>query len=329
MDFRFDEDQLALRDGVRAFLDDQCTLDHVARAWEHGADATRWKALAAMGVVGLLAPEDAGGMGMTEVELALVLEEAGRAGLPEPLAEVAAVTVPLLAASGDVERLARVTAGDLVVVPALAIDPFPAHVPAADAVLLEAGGALRLVARDELTWTDRPNVDHARPTVALGDPGTSGDVLDVPREAIAAGAARGAWAAAAVLCGTARRLLDLATEYAIQREQFGVPIGSFQAVKHHLATALVDVEFARPLVHRAAWSLATAADEAALHASMAKAAAGEAAQAAARAALQVHGAIGYTWEHPLHLLLKRVWSLSGAWGTDEEHWQVVEASVLP
>jgi alkylation response protein AidB-like acyl-CoA dehydrogenase len=116
--------------------------------------------------------------------------------------------------------------------------------------------------------------------------------------------------------------------HAGQRQQFGQPIGAFQAVKHHLATALVDVQFALPLVERAAISLATGDPDAAHHAAIAKAFAAEAVEAAASHAIQVHGAIGYTWECDLHLWMKRTWALSAAWGDSEAQWQQVERGVL-
>ena len=132
----------------------------------------------------------------------------------------------------------------------------------------------------------------------------------------------------AVLVGVADRLVTMAAQYAEDRMQFGKPIGSFQAVKHHLADALVRVEFARPVVYRAAWSLSEGEPDARLHASMAKALASDAAALAARTALQVHGAIGYTWEHDLHLWMKRAWSLAADWGDAAAHRARVLESLL-
>src|SRR5439155_24977645 len=103
------------------------------------------------------------------------------------------------------------------------------------------------------------------------------------------------------------------------REQFGRPVGSFQAVKHHLADVLVQLELARPVVYRAAWSLAHRLPERSTHVSMAKACASDAAGEAARAALQCHGAIGYSFEHDLHLWMKRAWALARTWGDAAWH----------
>ncbi len=130
---------------------------------------------------------------------------------------------------------------------------------------------------------------------------------------------RGALATAAQLLGLGQQLLDLTVAYVKERHQFGVPIGSFQAVKHHLADALLQLEFARPVIYGAAWSLATDQPDASRAASHAKAAAGDAARLVGRQALQCHGAIGYTVEYDLHLYLKRVWALSESFGSASAH----------
>jgi len=122
-------------------------------------------------------------------------------------------------------------------------------------------------------------------------------------------------------------MLDLALAYVKVREQFGRPVGSYQAVQHHLANAEVSLSFAAPLVWRAAWSLATAHPEAGTYASMAHLRASGAANVAGRAALQVHGAIGYTTEHDLHLFLKRAWSMQRAWGDDHFHRRRIGAAL--
>ena len=137
-------------------------------------------------------------------------------------------------------------------------------------------------------------------------------------------------ATAAELVGAGRQLVEVAVDYAKTRHQFGKPIGSFQAVKHHLADAHIALEMAAPAVYRAAYSLAHRDPERSLHASMAKALASEAALLAARKALQCHGAIGYAFENDLHLWMKRVWALASAWGDANEHrarvWQSIGGS---
>ena len=140
---------------------------------------------------------------------------------------------------------------------------------------------------------------------------------------------RAAAGSAALLIGLAERMLAMAAAYAKERHQFGKPIGSFQAVKHLLADARVALEFARPATYRAAWSLATAQPTLSHDASMAKAMASDAADLAARVALQVHGAIGYTWECDLHFFLKQTWALSRAWGDAATHRRLVLAQAAP
>jgi hypothetical protein len=139
---------------------------------------------------------------------------------------------------------------------------------------------------------------------------------------------RGALACAAQLLGAAEQMLDLAVAYVCQREQFGRPIGSFQAVQHQLADVKVRLEYARPVVYKAAHSIACGTASRAVDASHAKLAAGVTARLAARRALQAHGAIGYTWEQDLHLWMRRAWSLDLEWGAPSFHLARVAAAVL-
>jgi hypothetical protein len=124
---------------------------------------------------------------------------------------------------------------------------------------------------------------------------------------------------AAQLVGLGRRMLDMTVAYAIERKQFGVAIGSQQAVKHHLADAALQLQFAAPAVYRAAWSMSTGAETATRDVSMAKAMASDAARLVGRKALQVHGAIGYTVEYDLHLYFKRAEALARSWGDAAWH----------
>lgn len=330
MRFAHPEEITLFADSVRDLLAAECTPERVRTTWESGSfDDGRWKALAGTGVAGVLVPESHGGLGLDAPVSALFAELAGVFAVPEPLAEVLVASSLLAALDGEVaaEWLPRVAAGEAIVVPALAGDPYPAHVEAADLVLLQnAPGKVVAITPDNATVAPQPNLDGGRPTATLTmAPG--GDVVgswdDVDRALLEA-AQLGATLAAAGLVGAATSAIHLARDYALTREQFGQPIGQFQAVKHLLASPLVDVEFSRPLVEKAAFALASGDADASLHVSAAKAFAGDAARGAATAALQVHGAIGYTWECDLHLWLKRTWSLMAAWGDTELHWQTVE-----
>jgi alkylation response protein AidB-like acyl-CoA dehydrogenase len=315
MDFGFDDDQLAFRDAVRDLLDKECPPEAVRAAGEAAPlDRGVWDRLVDMGVPAILVREDQGGLGLDERSLALVLEEAGRAALPHPLVDTAAVAAPLLGAD------AGLVATDLG-------GPHVACAADADALLLHHEGALWLADPASVTLTPVATVDPAR-RAAVVEPGDLAALTATYRgerrqigdaAAVAAAFDRGAWGTAAVLVGLGARMVELTVAYVTERHQFGVPVGSFQAVKHQLADAHKDLAFARPAVHRAAHSLATGAPTATRDVSMAKALASDAAWRAGRAALQCHGAIGYTVEHDLHLYLKRTWALAKAWGDAAWH----------
>jgi alkylation response protein AidB-like acyl-CoA dehydrogenase len=152
-----------------------------------------------------------------------------------------------------------------------------------------------------------PSRGLVRHTGPVGEPIADGpDVLRGWRRAVLGTAAE--------LVGLGRRMLDMAVRHVSDRRQFGAPVGSFQAVQHALAEALVRIEFAEPAVLAAGYSMATGSPDAGRDVSMAKALAGTAASAVARTALQCHGALGYTVEYDLHLFLKRTWALAEAWG---------------
>ena len=331
MHFAFDEDQLEFRAQLRAFAEKQCTPADIREAWASplGWSPPRWAALAEMGVVGITVPEEFGGMGLGLVDVVLLLEEAGRAGLPEPLVETIALGVPVLVDApgqqGSVLQsrwLSAVADGGVRIAVGTSSMRAVPGAEGAELLLLERDGELHAMPAAAVALTPRPALDGSRRLAQVDwEPSPSTLVVSgfEAEEVLAALGDRAAMATGAVLLGVADRLIAMAAQYAKDRSQFGKPIGSFQAVKHHLADALVRVEFARPMVYRAALSLSDGDRDASLHASMAKAMASDAATLAARTALQVHGAIGYTWEHDLHLWMKRAWALAAAWGDAASH----------
>lgn len=318
MRFLFDEDQLALRDGVRAVLEKECTPDDVRASWETetGRSTQRWQALADMGVLGLVVPEQFGGLGLDETWLVLLLEEAGRAALPEPLGAVTVAIGLLVDAAPEELReewLPRILSGEVTAVASLPGTPWVDDAHTADLLLITDNDELHVVDPSDAEAVAVPTLDRSRRLFAVAPRLNARSCLaNRAGGAIALAVDRDALSHAAYLLGSARKLVDLATAYALEREQFGVPIGSFQAVKHHLASALVKIEFARPAVYRAAWSIATGAAGRSGHVAMARTLAGQAAHLAARTSLQVHGAIGYTDEHDLHLWLRRALSPADA-----------------
>ena len=314
MQFGFTDEQIAFRDAVRDLLGDACPPAAVRAAWSAddrlGYDPHLWRRLGDMGVLGVLAPEDAGGLGLTEVDLVLLLEETGRVALPGPIVEHAAVAVPLLA-SAHAALAVQAIAGDV----AVTFADRSSRVgwgATAPVVLLAADGGVRLV--EDARSSALQSVDRSRRDVTL----TTTDGAAIDGDAALA-LDRAALGSSAQQCGLAARMIAMTVDYTSARRQFGVPVGSYQALKHHLADALLLLEHARPAVYRAAWSVAHRQPTRARDVSMAKVMADRAAAGAARAALQCHGAIGYTWEHDLHLWMKRVWVLERLWGGTSAH----------
>jgi alkylation response protein AidB-like acyl-CoA dehydrogenase len=346
MHFAFTDQQVEFRDAVRTVLAKECTTDDLRSAFDHPVARTpRWAALAGLGVVGLSVPEAQGGLGLGLVDLVPLLEEAGKVGLPEPLVETAALAAPLLAEVGGAGPAGDAVAGWLAgiadgrIAVAVASGPGAAPVAGADGadllVLLapgdDGGPEVHLVASPAVTVTPVGSLD---PTRRLGlpqwvpNPATRVASGPTAASAVRRTADRAAVATAAELLGLTERMISMAAAYAKERHQFGRPIGGFQAVKHLLAGAQVKLEFARPVVYGAAWSIDEVEPTSSRAASTAKAYASDAATEAARVSLQVHGAIGYTWECDLHLFLKRTWALSEAWGSAADHRALVLASLV-
>jgi alkylation response protein AidB-like acyl-CoA dehydrogenase len=326
--FGFTDEQVAFRDAVRDLLSDACPPSAVRAAWAGdgpGFDPKLWSRLGEMGVLTMLAPTEAGGLGLDEIAMALVLEETGRAAMPGPIVEHAAVAIPALSNSTLVDKSPRGGVSDDRVVTFADRSSRVGWAEASDAIVLVDGGQLRLLhPGDVAVLTPCQSVDRSRRDAAIE--WTGGEVLTHADTALALD--RAALGVAAQLCGLADQLIRMTVAYARDRRQFGVPIGSYQAIKHHLANALLRLEHARPAVYRAAYTVAGGLPTRARDVSMAKVMAGDAAAVAGRVALQCHGAIGYTWEHDLHLWLKRVWVLERAWGDAAFHRARVGDAVL-
>ncbi|MGA4841255.1 acyl-CoA dehydrogenase family protein [Streptomyces sp. G45] len=292
MDFQLSTDQKALRAGTRELLERRFGRDALRAAVGQGPagrprlDRKLWRALGDAGFFCLRVPEAEGGLGLGLPEAVLVFEEAGRALLPGPL-------VATFLAARDVAGAAT---GETVVT---AVDGgLVAWLDEADAVHGDTSGAVAVRSVDPLTPLHRVPAGGA-PGEASGK--ASGQV---------SGEAR--WEAALLRAaehlGSAARTLDLAVQYARTREQFGRPIGAFQAVQHLCADMLVRAELARAAVYAAA----VTADP--LEATGAELLAADAAVRNARDCLQVHGGMGFTWESDVHLHLKRAWVRSGLAG---------------
>ncbi|MFF7488061.1 acyl-CoA dehydrogenase family protein [Streptomyces luteogriseus] len=306
MRFLLDAEQRAFAASLDALLTAAGT-PAVIRDWsrgDHAGGRALWSRVADAGVFALAVPEAYDGLGPRPVELAVAFVELGRHAVPGPLVETVAAAALLAGADpGTAERL----------LPALASGEAMATVAPEGAHALDGDAATVRIAWEPGRIRLSPGHGPARPSL---DPGRrltpllpGGDVLGLPTDE-ALTWARLALAAQALGVGLA--LLDSTVGYVGQRTQFGVPVGSFQAVKHRLADAKIALEFARPLVFGAALTMEPA------DAAAAKAAACEAAYTTARTALQLHGAIGYTAEYGLSLWLTKARALRTAWGAPEE-----------
>lgn len=293
MRFAFTDDQLALREAVRDFLAAECPPEVVRAAWPEPDDDGQGPGAGARATQDRLEGlwDQLAEMGVFGV---LVSEDKGGMGFDE----VAAMIV--LAETGYAAVPHPVVEAMCVVAPATA-NPAPL--------------------RAQVGWgPDQLNIVGGLVDGAVADFGSALDPDDT-------GTLRATLGTAAQLIGLGRRMLDMSVAYVGERHQFGVPVGSFQAVKHHLADARLVLEFAAPAVWRAAWSLSTGAPSAQRDVSMAKAMAGDAAHLVGRKALQCHGGIGYTVEYDLHLYLKRAWALERLWGDAATHRARVAASI--
>lgn len=311
MDFRLTEEQTMLAETLGELLHDCCSGADLRRLLESGSarDAGRWAQIEAMGLPLMLAPEARGGSGLGMVEMALVAIACGHAALPELLVEHAGIAVPTLVAAGRDLPVGTVAVGH-------PVNPFVADADTAEALLLADGDAMHLVPRDAVALVRQDSIDPFRRLFRVDwTPVVATRIGGVPLWEAAL--ERGALLAAAQLLGLAQRAVDVSVAYASERQQFGKPIGSFQAVKHHLASAQVKIEFARPVVLAAA--ALPSSPLARARVSHAKLAAQAAAEAASHAAVQVHGAMGYSWEVDVHFVLKRALALGQAWGTPGFH----------
>jgi alkylation response protein AidB-like acyl-CoA dehydrogenase len=301
-----------------------------ARRWAAGErepGLAIWRSLAGAGVTGLAVPQEFGGLAAHPVDLLVACEELGHHALPGPVAESLAAVPQLLtvvarAPGNDAALTARVAtwlerlaSGQLTAtLSAPPVLPFAANADMAELILLAEEGALRLAepAATHRSVNASRTLAEVRPAEVIADgPGVTAalrSALDL-----------GTIACAAQLLGASRALLEASARYAQQRVQFGRPIGSFQAVKHQLADVLIQLELARGLPFAAAISLAEGSADASRDVSAAKVACAQAANLAARTALQVHGAIGYTAEHDVSQWLTLIRALCPAWGSQAAH----------
>ncbi len=323
MDFQPTEDQKALREGIRSFVEGQLPFDRIPDLEKSkGFDRDLWNELAEMGVFALRLSEDEGGVGLGFSDAVLVFAELGRRLVPGPI-----VWTHLAASLVDGAATGETIVGGLDLLG-----------PSDDPILVEYFDVLDvlLVLRDDGVYRVDPAVCTATEVETPLDPLTPIHLVSdlPPGDAIGdADAARrlrleGAAIVSGVQLGLAEGALELANDYAKERQQFGRPIGGFQAVKHMLAEMFVKQEAARAGAYNAGATLdAPEVADVQKAVSSAKVTAGESAIRNARTGIQVHGGMGFTWEVLAHYYLKRAWVCENVFGTQDEHAEKI-ASIL-
>ena len=359
-EYVFSDEQAQLRAAVRKFADNNFgeASARVQMESEPRFDRKVWQRLGSeLGVLGLSVPEVDGGVGGTLVDQAVAVEELGAALSTGPLFGTVYLAIPaLVAASAGAARdelLAALIEGTRTAAFAVpdragAFDPSLVTVTGtdtltgtvarvvdgdADELLVAATGpdGVSLYAVDAATRTPLVTLDLTRPQADIELTDAPARLIAGPDEAprvITHALQVGSALLAVEQVGAAAHLLDLSVEYAKSRLQFGRPIGSFQAVKHRLAEDLVDLEHARSAAYHAAWALGDGSDDPALAAAIAQAVASAAFSRIAADTIQVHGGIGFTWEHQAHLYLKRASTDAALLGSAEAQRDRVAALVL-
>jgi alkylation response protein AidB-like acyl-CoA dehydrogenase len=310
VDFELSDDQRALQDAAADLLGSLSTTEQVraSATREEVYDSGLWKAMVDQGWTGVELSEQQGGLGLGMVEAAVLAEQVGRHIAPAPIVENL-LAVGALAAAGDLAGAAqwvdRLVSGDAAACVASQPEiPVP-YASAADVAVVVNGDEVLLVDLGDGPAIERqPAMDITRPVGWIRLEGRRVTTIGGADEATRL-LDRGATLYAAALLGGAGRVLDMTVAYAKERVQFGKPIGSFQAVKHRCADMLVDVEGMRSTAYWAGWCLSAHDSEASIAASTAKTWCSDAARRVMGSGLQVHGGIGFTWEHDLHLFLKR------------------------
>ncbi len=322
MRFDFNDEQGEIKGTAKQFIASRFKADKVRELAEAGTyDDALWTEVSELGWPGIAISEEYGGQGLGMVELVVLCEELGFACAPLPLLSNAAAGLAIEAAGSDEQKAAylpgiasgegRVAVGDSSIV----LDG-----DGAEAIVVFGDDGAKIVAAADAELEPLDLIDSTRRYSRL----VSGDGDALPGE-IGDATNRMIVAVAAELVGLGQRAMEMAVEYAKEREQFERPIGAYQGVSHACAKMLYDVEEARSLTYSAAWAADAEPDSLPMAAAMAKARASEAAWDICKASIQVHGGIGFTWEHDLHFLLKRSRADAQLFGTAPQHKERVAA----
>jgi alkylation response protein AidB-like acyl-CoA dehydrogenase len=311
-----DDVETDLRASVRKAIERHAPTDRVNALYDGTDDVTAplWSAFVELGLPGLLVPESLGGAGATAREAAAVLEELGRAAAPSPFLTSSVIATTVLTSLGDTEILPSLASGEQTA----ALLTGPGIGLPADILLLPEGDALYAIRG--ATVTPVASLDMTRPLADVSFEGAERTLLSPDATAaVDTGLLVGAGLLASEQVGVARWALETTIAYLKERRQFGRVVGGFQALKHRLADLYAEVEQADAAARYAAATLATGDPDAPVAVHVAASFCGEAATHAAEEAIQLHGGLGMTWEHPAHLHLKRAKADELLLGTPAAH----------
>jgi alkylation response protein AidB-like acyl-CoA dehydrogenase len=321
MNFDFTDDQQAIKRTAHDLLADRFKFDRVRELAEAGKyDDDAWKELCELGWPGIFIEEEYGGQGLGIVELVILMEELGYALAPVPFLSNAAAGLMIQAAGSDEQKqrwLPGIASGEARGAAGLVRGDEAKLVPdgdSAELIVMCAAEGVTVIERSAAEVEAVATMDSTRRYARVRASG--GEALEgEPGPGVGAGLL----AVAAELTGVAQRAMEMAVEYARDRKQFGRPIGAYQAVSHRCAQMLLETEGSRSATYWGAWTADAEPGSLELAASMAKAYASDAGWRVCSSSLQVHGGIGFTWEHDLHFFLKRAKVDSLLWGSASEH----------
>jgi len=309
MDFRYTQDQQDLIDGARAFFEGEFTIGKLREYAETGSKDDFISKFCELGLMQVMLPKAIGGLDQPLEVMAAIAEMAGYECFPRELIHEAGITLPFLASINKLENYDITDSLDSteLLTPLL---PYVVY-PPSDIFVVPSSSEPVTLSVAELELEEVKSIDPTRRLFQATVNGEHNAFVET----------HGAVLTAAQLVGLSKRMLDMSVDYAKEREQFGKPIGSFQAIKHQLANVHTQIEFTRPAVQLAALQGGRAVHTA-------KVAAIDTAMLAAETAIQVHGGMGYTYEVDLHLFMKRAWALCGEWGDRNYHMKKLEDMIL-
>jgi len=347
MEFAFTDEQKMIAETVQSFFRENATSERTRKAMAgDGIDRELWSAFCTeLGLSGVGLPEEHGGAGLGMVEFAILAEAAGSQVAAIPMLGLATAARAIAAGGSDAQReewLPRLIGGEAIAacegVPALSeadgkligtISPVP-HGASADVFVFVAPGKAWLVRADApgVQVTAHVTMDQTRPFATVTLNAATAEALPDPQAAIAA-IHQGGWIClAAEALGAAQEALDRTVAYAKERVQFGRQIGSFQAYKHRLADMMIEIEQARSAVYWAACAVDEGSDEAEIALHAAKSFCADTCFMVAGNMIQLHGGIGFTWEHDAHLFFKRARSIQSMLGNGNFHREAIAAKIL-